>query len=428
MSAFRTRLLVLVCLSFPWLSLRGGEGPATKDKKARTDSYGDPLPEGARARLGTLRFRHNAPVRCIAFSPDGKTLATGSEDRTVRIWDTKTGKERCRLTGHAGWVDCVAFSPDGKTLVSGGDRDDVRLWDVATGRELRQFPADPKGRILALAFSPDGTTLASAHWTSADAEDLVRCWQVHTGKEIRQLTFPDRFLVAVAFSPNSKVLVTGCVGGLVSLHEVATGKRFHQLGQPTEGDRFTRGVFQSAAFAFSPDGKRLTTIQADVAGAIPVARVWDVESGRELRRIMHPENSHRCAITSDGKMFALTRGSGVQLWDLPAGKKTHLIKTERPWIAALAFSPDGKTLAIADGTCSVTLWETATGKPLFPTRGHSGEGRSVAFSPDGKTLASTGWYGDVLLWDSRQGNQTRRLERFTMTLHTLTRSVSEGPR
>jgi WD40 repeat protein len=312
----------------------------------------------------------------------------------------------------------VAFSPDGKTLVSGGDLDDVRLWDVATGRELRHFPADPKGRVTALTFSPDGALVASAHWKSTCTEGMVRCWQVRTGKEVRQLSFPATNPVAVAFSPDSKALVTGSTDSLVWLHEVATGKRLYQLGQVIK-PTYRPGVgMPSAAFAFSPDGKRLTTVQANLKETIPVVRVWDLESARELRGIRNLA-VRRGAIAPDGKTFALAHHGEVEIWDLPTGKKTHLIKTEHPGIVALAFSADGKVLAIANAGHSVTLWATATGKPLFPVSGHSREVRSIAFSPDGKLLASAGRDGLVRLWDPRQGTPTRPFGESSLVGHCV---------
>ena len=177
-------------------SVAGGEGHESQ-RLHGTDKYGDPLPSGAIARFGTVRLRHEGIVTFAAFSPDGKTLASGGYDCLIRLWERTTGKEIGRLVGYQNTVYTVAFSPDGKVLATGGRESEIRLWDVATCRELRA-----KGHeryVNSLAFSPDGKTLASG-----SDDRTIRLWEVASGKEVRQLGGGRSPVDCVAFSADGR--------------------------------------------------------------------------------------------------------------------------------------------------------------------------------------------------------------------------------
>jgi WD40 repeat protein len=282
-------------------------------------------------------------VDSVAFSHDGKTLATGSADGTVRLWDVASHQPITTLTGHTGAVTSVAFSPDGTTLATGGADGIVRLWNVATYRPIRALTSHD-GRVNSVAFSPDGTTLATG-----SADGTVRLWDVATRRPTNgPPTSHGDPVFGVAFGPGGATLATGNADGTVSLWDLVNGSC---SSGPTISD-----PRRATSVGLSPDGATLAAGNAD--GTI---RLWDTATGSPTTRPL----------------------TG------PAGP-----------VASVAFSPDSTTLASATPDHTVRLWDLATSRPIgAPLTGHTGLVTSVAFSPDGKTLAAGSADHTVQLWD-----------------------------
>jgi WD40 repeat protein len=388
-----SRLILIASLALLVGQAATGEEPAArgtrapeKDKPARADHYGDPLPAKALAHIGTTRFWHSGRVHCVAFTADGRVLGTGGADEAVRFWDLASGKELRSFSVTEDGAHTLAFSPSGRLLASGGGYHDhdVRLWEAATGKLLHRLKGHPSA-VHILAFSADGKTLASAGGGKS-----IRLWDTGTGKLRRALTVPDELLSALALSPDGSTLASGQLfNPAVRLWDVMTGK------QRRSWQAHARGAH---CLAFAPNGRAL------VSGGEDGVRIWDPATGKELRALEdHKSYIMAVAFSPSGKTFASAGDEGtIRLWDMPTSKKLRSFRRPgRPHL--LAFSPDGKLLASAGS--KVTVWEVATGKEWRHAAGHKEGICHIAVSPNGRILASRGTDATVRLWDLATGRE-----------------------
>lgn len=285
---------------------------------------------------------------------------------------------------HEQVVYTVAFSPDGKWLASGSDDRMAHLWDVTTGKEVRHFgPYQLGGR--AVTFSPDGRLLAvSSH------DGGIRLVVPSTGQEVLLLNGHNRYARSVAFSPDGRMLASGGEESTIRLWKVASGDTQRQL----EGHQQT--ALGIAALAFTPDGRTLIS-----GGHDGTTRLWQPATGR-LLHVLRAHDSRQVdsiSLSTDGRTLA-TAGNydtGVRLWELLTGKERFTVRHHAP--LAVALSPDGKLLATGGADNIVRVWEVSTSKELAAFRGHAKLVYSVAFSPRGNLVASGSYDSTVRLWD-----------------------------
>lgn len=282
-----------------------------------------------------MRIKLGGVVRSVAFSPDGKTLLTGSQEETaLKLWDSATGKEAVGIPGMKHGVTFAIFSPDGKTIAAGGGDNVIYLFDVASPAQTppRQLKGHEKV-VTCTAFAPDGKTIATG-----SQDNTVRIWDIATGKELSQLKEPDA-VNAIAYSSDGKFIVSAGWFPLVHVWDVASRVNVRQcVGH--------RGAVSTIAFA--PDGKTFAT-----AGEDRSIRIWELFSGKEIRQLdEHPEQVNALAYCSAAGPGAplLASGSGdrtVRLWDIAGAKEVQRFTEHQGPVFALAFSADGKRLASA---------------------------------------------------------------------------------
>jgi len=334
---------------------------------------------------------HRSRVSSVAWSADGRTLASGSDDNTVRLWEAESGREVRTLAGHGNWVLSVAWSPDGRTLASGSLDYSVRLWEAESGRELRTLSGH-RERVLSVAWSPDGRTLASG-----SVDSTVRLWEAESGRELRTLSGHGNWVWSVAWSPDGRTLASGSLDKTVWLWEAESGRALRTLSGHVNG---------VSSVAWSPDGRTLASGSSD-----STVLLWEAESGRALRTLSgHVNGVSSVAWSPDGRTLASgSSDSTVRLWEAESGRALRTLSGHGNGVWSVAWSPNGRTLASRSSDSTVRLWEAESGRALRTLPGHVNGVWSVAWSPDGRTLATGSDDNTVRLWEAESGRALRTL-------------------
>ncbi|HAX85896.1 MAG TPA: type IV secretion protein Rhs [Cyanobacteria bacterium UBA11370] len=335
---------------------------------------------------------HKSAVYSVSFSPDGKTLASASGDKTIKLWDVATGKQITTLKGHTNSVSSVSFSPDGKTLAFASGDKTIKLWDVATGKQITALTGHEE-LVTSVSFSPDDKTLASGSY-----DQTIKLWDVATGKEITTLKGHSHWVNSVSFSPDGKRIASASGDNTIKLWDVATGKEITTL----------KGHEESVnSVSFSPDGKRIAWASGD-----NTIKLWDVATGQEITTLKgHSHWVKSVSFSPDGKTIASASwDKTIKLWDVATGQEITTLKGHEDWVNSVSFSPDGKTIASASTDDTIKLWDVTTGQEITTLTGHEDWVGSVSFSPDGKMIASASGDKTIKLWDVATGKELTNLK------------------
>ncbi len=337
---------------------------------------------------------HQGRVWSVAFSPNGQTLASGSEDQTIKLWDWKTGQCLKTLTGHQGWVKAIAYSPDGKHLTSGSFDHTVRVWDVEAGVCLQTLSGHTS-TITTIAYSPDGKYFASSSY-----DQTVKLWALQTGQCIKTLHGHSNRVWSVAFSPTGQWLASGGDDHATKLWDVQTGQCIKTIKGHTNA---------VLAIALSPDGQHLASGYED-----QTVRLWAMATevcvqtlhGHHNRVWSVAFNPHADDDGRSANEITLASGSAdrtVKLWHWQTGRCLHTLQGHSSWVWSIAFHPRRLLLASGSYDRTVKLWDTDAGKCIQTLEGHTAPVVSVAFSPNDAWLASSSFDNTIKLWDMQTG-------------------------
>lgn len=425
MPARMTAVAVIWLLLF--VDVPGGLPPAVAQVEApapRVDRWGDPLPACAVARLGTTRLRHGSFIDDVAFSPDGKLMASGGHGETVRVWEVATGREVGRFEGHDTYICKIAFSPDGETIASGDLDGIVRLWRIADGRQIHASKLGRLG-IDALLWMPDGETLFAFNRGGEIPIHRLRTVPGDFGHE-EQKQYGDPYCVAL--SPDGKLLITGGNHGTIRLWNPESGKLVGEMvaepgpvaaPRPPDDRRIIVPVAPSSTrrgliiTEVATDGRTIVSIDHKTPGL----RLWDARTGKEIRRLGPDTDTdfRHCAIAADGRSIVASpdidssETAPFWQWNARTGELIRRFGELPSWEGNLVASPDGRTLATW-GWHTVQLWSLQTGRRIHPSTGGDKPIWSVALGPDGRTLV-TADLNEVRVWDVARQNEQRMLAR-----------------
>lgn len=330
--------------------------------------------------LNVLRG-HSNWIRSVSFSPKNQMglLVTGSEDRTLRVWNAQNDNLARIFPGQTSLVRSVSYSPDGQIIAASQDDGTIRLWRL-DGRPMPVLEKQPI-RINSVSFSPDSRLLASGSWNGA-----IKLWNLQDGTA-KQLTDEATSVRSVSFSPNGQLLAVAQGDGIVKLWDVPTGR----LAQTLEGHQAPVNQV-----VFSRDGQMIASASED-----KTLQVWRIDGTRLQKFEGHGDTVRAASFSPDGTMLAsASEDKTVNLWSLQTGTLLRTFKDHSDWVNDVSFSPDGQTIAAASADETIRIWQL-DGTLLKTLQGHQGDVLSLSFSPNGQNLLSGSADKTLRIWKTK---------------------------
>ena len=334
---------------------------------------------------------HKESVFTLQYSPDGKTIASGSDDNTIRLWNSKTHKTFNILKGHKDSIRTLTFSPDGNHIASGSNDRTIRIWDSMSGVLIKNIDAH-SGSLLTLDYSPDGRHLASG-----SSDNTIRIWNAQTGGAVATLSQQPSQVRSLSYSPNGKLIAAGS-GKAIFLWDVQSQKLLMTLKGHSKPVNY---------LVFSPDGNTLASGSDD-----DIVQLWDVKSGHIISTLQgHSHYIRTLAFSPNGKVLA--SGSAdrtIRYWDTKISKTKNYLRGHNSKINALSFSPDGNVIASGSTDNSIRLWSVKDGESIGVLKGHTSPIMKLAYSPEGNYIASGSLDNTIRVWDTQTNSTVRTLK------------------
>lgn len=288
-------------------------------------------------RISTLSA-HTGEVNTIAFSPDGQKFVSGSDDKTIKIWNSSDFQELRTLRGHTDWVYSLAISPDGQKIVSGSKDNTVKVWNFNTGEQLRTLKGHTS-YVNSVAISPDNQNIASASY-----DKTIKIWNLNTGEELSTLKGHSAEVMSVAISPDSQKLASASSDKTIKIWNLKTGQELRTLTGHTSGVNWV---------AFNRNGQELASASDD-----KTIKIWNPNTGREIRTLTgHLADVNFIAFSRNGQLASGSDDKTIKIWNLIAGEDIATLKGHSASVWAVAFSPDGKTLLSASEDKTIKIWQ-----------------------------------------------------------------------
>jgi WD40 repeat protein/cytidylate kinase len=335
---------------------------------------------------------HIEGVLCVAVSPDGQHIVSGSQDKTVRVWNAQTGDQVAVLEGHSKSVSSASFSPDTQQIVSGSWDKTVRVWNAQTGDKGAVLEGHGD-RVTSASFSPDGQQIVSG-----SHDDTVRVWNAQTGNQLAVLEGHSHWVNSTLFSSDGEKIVSGSRDKTVRVWNAQTGNQLAVL----EG----HSTYVSSA-SFSPDGQQIVSASWDKS-----VRVWNAQAGDQVAVLEGHSEGVTSASFSPGRQQIVSgsRDKTIRVWNAQTGDQLAVLEGHRYAVKSASFSPDGQQIVSGSVDNTVRVWNAQTGDQLAVLEGHSETVISALFSPDGRQIVSGSWDKTVRVWNAQAGDQVAVLE------------------